>query len=888
MNERLDPEDVADVLGRIKEEATRIVQAHGGTVNQFVGDEVMALFGLPTAHEDDPRRAVSAALELHRFVRMLGAEVEARLGGALQLHTGMTTGVVLVQPSDLRDGLYRVTGDAVNTAARLLGRAREDEILLGATTQERVAPYFLLEELEPLAVKGKARPVRAFRVLGPAARSSFEASQRRGLTAYTGREAELEALEALLGRVREGTSGFATVVGAPGLGKSRLLHEVAWRARQRGMRVLHGRCDAFGNVAPYQPFLHVLHGALELGAEASPEAARERVLSALRRLEDAEVERRLPYLLHLLAPGGGLPRGLEGDTLRAELAESLRVVLLALSRRQPVVLLLEDWHWADGASDAALRHLGGSLEGSPVALLVNHREHLTPEWGELRPLELRLRPLEPAGTEAVVRACLGPGVTPSASLLEQVHEHTGGNPFFIEEVCRGLAERGLPGEGEGGSRELTRLELPEGVQAVVRARIDRLGVEEAEVLTLAAVVGAEVPVRLLERLVPSPARLPAVLERLEAADMLWRVDAPGETLYRFRHAIIQEVAYETLLLSYRRELHARVGEALEALDVIRLSGQLEALAHHYGRGERHEKAALYAEKAADRAARSYALEEARQQYGRALESLARLEQTPELLRRRVDMAIKWAEVALYKPMARQLAVLEECHEVARRIGYAKGAARCGYWMGWIQYALGNQAEAVWHFERVLPGARAIGDERLVAQLQLNIGQSYAAATEYERALEYLYKGLSPRGTSASQGTGRAYALGYLGMLYGDQGHFERAYPYLREGLAITRTLGRRSLEGSVLTQLGIVQLFQGDWAAVLETARKLRAEAERMGAPFIIAMCRTLEGYARFHLSGGREPLALLREAVRWLEENDTGLILSLNYACLAEALVLL
>jgi tetratricopeptide (TPR) repeat protein len=422
--------------------------------------------------------------------------------------------------------------------------------------------------------------------------------------------------------------------------------------------------------------------------------------------------------------------------------------------------------------------------------------------------------------------------------------------------------------------------------AVVRARVDRLGVEEAEVLRLAAVVGAEIPVRLLERLTTAPERLPAVLERLEAADMLLRVDGPGEPLYRFRHAIIQEAARETLPPGARRELHARVGEALEALDVIRLAGQLEALAHHFGRGGRFEKAALYAEKAGDRAACSYALEEARGQYEQALEFLSRLEQTPERLRRRVDVAIKRTEVSLYQPMARQLAVLGECHDIARRIGYAKGAARCGYWMGWIQYALGNQAEAVWHFERILPVARDLGDERLVAQLQLNIGQSYAAATEYRRAREHLDRGLSRLGTS-SPGTEAAYAFGHLGMLYGDQGHFELGYQYLEEALRITRALGRRSVEGAVLTQLAIVQLWQGDWVAGLETVHRARQEAERMGAPSILAMCRMLEGHARFQLTGGAEPLALLREAVRWLEDNETRFILSWNQACLAEALVL-
>ncbi|ADO68526.1 Adenylate/guanylate cyclase [Stigmatella aurantiaca DW4/3-1] len=894
MNEVLDPEEVSEVLGRIKEGARRIVEAHGGVVNQFVGDEVMALFGMPTAHEDDARRAVSAALEMHRFVGELSAEVAPRLGRPLHLHTGLTTGTVLVRPSDIRDGLYSVTGDTVNTAARLLSKAEQDEILIGAPTSRLAAPFFQVKEREPLDLKGKARRVPAYRVLGPAARTSFEVSQRRGLTAYIGRQKELKQLEGLLARTVAGEHMAITVAGPPGLGKSRLLYEVEHRALQWGMLVLHGRCEAYGSVTPYQPFLHVLRDLLGLTEEGAPREVRARVDAAVRVLENAELERRLPFLLHLLSLNAGqnmAPGGLEGDQLRRELAETLRVLLHGLAHRLPVLLMLEDWHWADAASDAALRYLVSTIEGFPVMFLVNHRDDYCPRWGSVPSVALRLGPLQPEETASMVRALLGGAGTLPERLFAMVHERTGGNPFFIEEVCRALLEGEEVVIEEAGprlTRELTRLDVPDSVQAVVRARIDRLGAAEAEVLALAAVVGTDVPLRLLERLVEAPERLPDLLERLKAAEMLWEDGEGREQMYRFKHLIIHDVAYGSQMLSQRRGLHIRVGEVLEELSAIRPMEHFEALAHHYGRGEQYGKASLYAELAGDKAAQSHALEAARRQYERALEFLEKLDRTQELMRRRVELVIRWSKAALHKPSTRQVNALEECYAISLEIGYPKGAMRCGFWAGFLQYALGNQAEAVWHFERVLPLARELGDGQMVAQIQLSLGQSFAVSTEYQQALECFSKGMAfPPSFGVEAHAAKAYAMGYLGMLHGDQGRFDEGYRCLEEGLRMVRTLGRRSLEGSVVTLQAMVRLWQGDWNASLEAALWLRSEAERMGGPFIIAMSKTVEGFARFHLSGGAAAITLLSEAVSWLEENDTRLALSWNQACLAEALAL-
>src|SRR5262245_30800599 len=258
LTEAVDPEEVAVLLNRILGEAGRILEAHGGTVNQFAGDEVKAVFGIPAAHDDDPRRAVTAALELHRFVRELDAELRPRLGHPLRLHTAINTGLIVAQRRDSREGVFGLTGDVINTAARLLAQAGPDEILIGPATLEAVEPYFHVERVGELMLRGKRAALTVHRVTEARAHTPFEAARGRGLSTYAGREREHARLAQCLAHIRTGRGRFVNVVGQAGLGKSRLFHELSVSVEQANLAVVAGRCEPYGNVSPYQPFIQVL------------------------------------------------------------------------------------------------------------------------------------------------------------------------------------------------------------------------------------------------------------------------------------------------------------------------------------------------------------------------------------------------------------------------------------------------------------------------------------------------------------------------------------------------------------------------------------------------------------------------------------------------------
>ena len=902
LSEVFDPEEVAQLMDRIEHEATRIVVEHGGIINQFVGDEIVALFGVPTSHEDDAQRAVSSAVALHAFVRQLDAGLKSELPhGArfhnLLLHTGINTGLMLADPRDPRHGLYSLRGDAVNVAARLRSLARPDEILVSATTQELVAPYHLTERLDSLALRGRAAPMVAYRLIGSTgAATAFEAEQRRGLVPLVGRVRELDTLMEAFGRAVDGRGQVITVEGQSGVGKSRLLHELRQRVEPRAT-VFSMRCEPFGKVTPYQAFLR------PLGVSDGKALSRAGLEEKLRTLD---VSTHLPAFAALLGvpPDPQEPR-LAGEQLRAAILRALVDFFLAVGRHGPVVMLLEDWHWADEGSSTAAAHLATMLADHPILMVISHRPTDTAPWGLAGALRLSLAPLTPDETGQLAESLLGGGAQRRPWLAAAIHEHTGGNAFFVEQVCRALGDARLnwaeSSEGPAGTKR-DRLPVPDTVEAVLRARIDSLDARDADVLRLASVLGAGFPLWQLELLIEASdggeEALAGCMRRLAGVDLLY---PDGDSSYRFKHAITQEVAYETLMRQRRRELHARVARGIERAAAETLDDFCETLAYHYAVGEEYERAAHFAERSGDKAVRTFSLEEARQQYRQVISSLGHLDQTGETAGRRIDAGIKWAAACMFHPAREQIEVLGTTLEHARRLGYQAGIAYTLCWLGCIEYALGDQERASRTFGECLALASELGDDRLVAQVHINLGQSHAAATDYDKAIAKLNEGLAgkeqglghrpPGRTSAPRGmpagSGRAYAVGYLGLIKGDMGQFQQAYRYLEEALTIVRAARSQAVEGSVLTQLALVQLWQGEWAAARVTAAQMQARAEQVHGPYILAMSKTVSGYADLMSADYPAALGLLQEAVSWLEASQIGLTLSWNQACLAEGLAL-
>ena len=622
MNEKLDPEEVETIMSRIKVEAVKIVEGHGGIVSQFVGDEVLALFGIPTAHEDDPRRAVRAALELHDLARNMSPEVEEKIGRPLRMHTGMDTGLVVTSSRDVRDGTVGVTGDTVNTGARLKALAGRDQILVSPDTERRIAPFFDIEPLPPEALKGQAAALTPYRIVGETqVETRFEAAQRRGLSRYVGRERELEMLWECFHQAEQGQGQVVSVVGEAGLGKTRLIYEFRTALDLSRVNQVRGRCAATGENLSYLPFVDLFQRWFRIRETDTPAQMLEKTSSIALAL-DPGLEEHLPALLHLLSIPGehSFPSGMAGEAIQRKVQAALKATLLAGCRERPLVMVFEDLHWVDGSSESMLQQYIEALPAQPALLLLSYRPEYRPPWGHYGHLTpLVLKPLGEESTAAIAASALKVESLPEG-LAPVVQAHTEGNPFFTEEVALSLEEEGLV-RRDNGSAVLTRpvedISFPDSVQAVVRARIDRLPEASRDTLRLAAVVGRDFTENLVARLSETEEAIPTRLGELRTLELILEKRFQPELEFMFKHAITHQVAYESLLLARRKALHKLVGLAIEELYADRLPEFYEMLAHHFDLGEVWDKAVDYLIKAGMKGRKNNALQASLEYFDRA-------------------------------------------------------------------------------------------------------------------------------------------------------------------------------------------------------------------------------------------------------------------------------
>lgn len=928
-----DPEEVARVLEQLKRIASEVVEACGGIINQFVGDEIVGLFGVRQSYEDDACRAVTAALELHARAREMGL-VGTRRTFQCVLHSGIETGLVIARARDFRAGVYDVVGEPINLAARLRSLAGSDEILVGPRTLSQIAPFFVTEPLAPFVPRGTTREITPVRVLGAStAQRPFDTALRRGLTQYVGRELELTHIVEVAREVEEGSGRCLSVSGPPGMGKTRLFFEMQKRLESVLARipfVLVGRCAAYGRAEPYQPFVDALRKLLEeladdpgQRASAAEGASNSLSVSALLRYGNT-LRAQLPvfaYLLGVETDVHTMPAALAGERLRDAIVDALCLLLETLSETQLVVLMLEDWHTADEASDAALRQLVARLATRRVLFVLNFRSaELSPD-AVPSSLHIELAPLDRTRTSEVAAAMLQTSRVPD-DLTLYMHERTQGNPFFIEEVCRTLVETETVtrrGDAVLLTCPIEQLTTPSSVQAMVRARIDRLLPADKELLRLASVLGSEFSAELLGLLAEASTRLSpragseprvdlgAQLAELEAHGLLTVARAGERARFRFKHAITCEVAYADLPLDERQRHHDRIGHAIERRHEAALAPWYDVLAYHYAASPSTEKAVRFAELAGDRAMRAFSLEQAKNSFRVAINALDKSADGDRAKReKRVLLSLKWAACCVFNPEREQIAVLEVSLGWARALDDARIGVRCLCWMAWIAHVVGEQQRAVELYEQALLECDALHDDALVAQIRANIGLSYAMAARYDEALEALSASVSRRQLAELRsrseepstaivtrattpnvgGGGYGYTLAYLGMIAGERGDFVEAYRLLEQALSIVEAAGRVALIGAVLCLRAMVESWQHDWTACARTAREVRNIAERVNGGYLRAMSLTLSGAARVFGAGEHDGIDSLRASVEWLTAHQILLSMSWNEGWLAEALL--
>jgi len=739
---------------------------------------------------------VRASLELHRLVREISPEVERRIETPLRMHTGINTGLIVTHLRDIREGQYGITGDVVNTGSRLASLAESDEILVSSETQSLINPYFRTLPLEAVQIDGKSKPVTLYRVIEESeVQTRFEAAERQGFTAFTGRERELSTLQFGLTRSTAGNGQLVTVVDEAGIGKSRLVFEFRHGIDKDKVTILQGRCQSYGSNIPYFPFVNALRRGLNLGEEDTRVELHKKAVTNIMAI-DRTLEQYIPLYMQLLSiPSKDypMPKHLHGEELKLAIQEALAAIIIHNSKRQPMTLILEDWHWTDEGSDSALRHLVGLMSPYPLMVIIIYRPEYTSSWPNLsHHTPVVLKPLDNQNTENIIKATWNVGHLPDgfAALL---NERTGGNPLFVEEVCTALTEEGsieLIGDKAVLNSSIEHLTLPATVQAVIRARLDRLDQYSKETLQLASVIGREFTLQILERISFSKNELSKSLEILKLQELIQQIRLIPEAEYMFKHVLTQEVTYETLLRQNRKNMHGLVGQAIEELYRDRIEEQVNLLFHHFSLAENWPKAAIYGRQAATKAYRLSQYQDAVNMFEKAKECLLKLPVDPDRQETLIDMQseMNWP-LHFLGNHDRALEICQESESVARSLTNPVPLGKILYDYAMTNFFKGRYEKAEKYYLNVFKQLEGTGEEEFIYHVKFPLAVNYLSLAQWEKAAD-LYSEIIE--IAEKQNTQAEYRKHYpflpythscthLGYIRALQGHIEEGKKLVDKG-----------------------------------------------------------------------------------------------------------
>lgn len=865
----VESEHLSELLSQLREIWHRAVAKHGGRIIRTQGDGALAVFGYPRSGEDDGRRAAEAAIDIHQWVGQLRHDGVSPALMPLRMHSGIHAGTLLLTEGDIESGRYDLIGDVVNTAAHLSRHAAPGQILASVDALGPHAHFFELGG----CLKGAAPGMPQARVVlrRSSATRRFEATSRRGLTPFIGRNEIFDFLTAFLDQAHPATQRCAVVVGGPGLGKTRLLEEVLRHCSTEQFTLLRGSCESYVGAEVLQPFLQMLRAYLGIRPDASIVEADEIARSGLEPWA-AQLGPRAESILGLASTGadarGGRMTvdGVVGDLLG---------FFAALSAQGALVLAIDDWQWSDDASRQLLEALLQLTNGPRVILASRPRDDGT-EWISSAP-HLQLEPFQGPETDLAVRRWV-PQADPF--LVARIHAYAGGVPLFIEELCHSVAAND-PVSFEARSKQ-------GWIATLVASRLARLPPGEVSVVRAAAVIGNTVPHGLLVSACGSEPD-PATVRALADADFLYA--DPAEGILRFKHGITRDAVYDTIGLHARQALHKRIEATLLARsEQADREDTLEALAYH-SRGAGHwERAAHYAERAGDKAMAAFALDRARVQYQVAMESLDRVpDRSREQSLRWCLLANKLGMVTIFDPLSLtdDITVFEQAVAIASSLGDPGAMVSSYEWLGWMCYAFGRFRAGVTHTRTALELARKLGDHRLIAHMEATLGQILAASCQYDEAIALIDAAISTKQKRSRRhgaiSFGAAYALSCKGGVLADRGDFDGAHECFSEAMALVEG-STHPVVNSVRNWISVALVWQGRWQEAERLAVEGARVAENTRSLLLLADCRAASGFARWSATGDSDGLQQLRNAAQWMERRNFHFYTSVQYSWLVEA----
>ena len=748
MSEKLDPEEIKEITTRIFGEISKIVANYDGFIEKYAGDAVMAVFGVPKTHEDDPIRATMAAREIHQMVDAISPDVEKRIGRSISMHTGINTGLVVTGEVDMERGTHGIAGDAINLASRLSNLAKPGEILVNLDTFRQIEGHFTCEYSETVTVKGKSEPVQVHKVLSQREKP-VTIRRLSGVRAeLVGRKVELSELREAVENLGTGKGRIFSICGDAGTGKSRLVEEFKAHLDLEKIQWLEGHAYAYTQNIPYFPLIDLLNRVFQIEEGDSTAELGQKVESGLEDLVDRK-EGIVPYIGSLYSLNYPEIEEVSPEFWKSRLRDALKMILSALSRKAPTIYFLEDLHWADPSFVELLRHVLMEARQPAIVLCVYRPVFTLFSTEQARSMgkvhhEIQLQDLSSSEAQGMLESLLKTDHIPS-DLRRFVQNKAEGNPFYLEELVNSLIETETLIRDNGSwkvTRTITETDISPTINGVISSRLDRLDKETKRVLQEASVIGRAFLYEILKRITALKHDIDGFLRGLEQLDIIRTRTLQPDLEYMFKHHLTQEVVYNSLLKKERQASHERIALVMEQLFPDRLPEFCETLAFHFKKGKSTLKAVEYLIKSGEKSLKRYAVEESHQFFMEAFDLLSsdsdRTREEDGLL---IHLIIRWGLVFYYRGDFKGLRDLLSAHEdLAKSLD---NKARLGMFYVWLGFSLFETYKIRDSYDYLLMAldlGEGIDDHQVVGYACMWLAWTCARLGLLEKALEFGKRG----------------------------------------------------------------------------------------------------------------------------------------------------
>lgn len=796
MTECLDPEDVKDLMSRVFGEIAQVITKYEGFIERFIGDAVMAIFGVPNAHEDDPIRAIRAAREIHNLVEALSPNIEDKIGIKIGMHSGINTGLVVTGEVNVRKGTHGITGDPVNLASRLEGLANEGEILVGEQTFRQAEGYFIFERLKPRKVKGKESAINVYRVIAPSTRRTrFDVSSERGLTPLVGRKEELNNLLDGFYRAKDGHGQAFTIVSDAGFGKSRLLYEFRKAMANENVTFLEGKCLSYSKSVAYHPIIDILKSNFDIQENDSHLKIKEKVITGLQDMAAEEVST-LPYLLELLSASDKQIDHVivSPEDMKDRIIEALKLISVKGSEIRPLIMAVEDLHWIDNSSEDAIGELINVLAGARIFLILTYRHEFVPKWGVKSYLhQINLNGFVQQESISMINNVLDTeDIDPD--LCKLIINKTEGVPFFIEEIVKYFTEANLIEKKDKYYllKDVQTLSIPATIHDVLMARIDSLPIGSKEVLQTGSAIEREFSYQLLKKIIDiSEHELLSQLSFLKETELIYERGVYPQSTYVFKHALTRDVIYNSILLKKKKVLHQKAGHAIEEIFQDNISEYYGILVNHFVEGEVYKKAERYAKLAGISADRSGSHQESVFFANKRIFCLENLPQTETNQNKIIDMrtilGLRMIDVNSFHK-ARE--VIKPIQELALNGEYKNRASMINTIIGTCEYCINEDFQTAFQFlEEAIKIAEKNKDLGSLASSSYWIGYAFGLDCNFDKALYYIDQCYQIN-VAIKHGSRAAIMKGLISVIaYYYSGRINQAFVTSQEAITISEQTG---------------------------------------------------------------------------------------------------